>query len=77
VAGDGEVGLFARLVSALKLRVDEGKTVGTWFVPTDRVSLLCSCQGLWRCAHCVQRSALLAARTPMHCRRQAPHSLTS
>lgn len=31
--------LFSRLVSSLKLRAEEEKTTGTWFVPSDRVGL--------------------------------------
>lgn len=30
--------LFAKLLASLKLRAEEEKTSGTWFVPTDRVS---------------------------------------
>lgn len=31
--------LYARLLASLKLRADEDKTIGTWFVPSDRVSV--------------------------------------
>jgi hypothetical protein len=33
-----DASLYSRLLASLKLRADEDKTTGTWFVPSDRVS---------------------------------------
>lgn len=35
---DADATLFSKLLSSLKLKAEEEKTSGTWFVPTDRVS---------------------------------------
>jgi hypothetical protein len=32
-----DASLYSRLLASLKLRADEDKTTGTWFVPSDRV----------------------------------------
>lgn len=38
LVNDPDATLYSRLLASLKLRADETKTVGTMFVPTDRVS---------------------------------------
>ena len=37
LANEADKALYARLLSSLKLRAEEEKTTGTWFVPSDRV----------------------------------------
>jgi hypothetical protein len=39
LANDPDATLYSKLLASLKLRADEDKTIGTLFVPTDRVSM--------------------------------------
>jgi hypothetical protein len=38
LANDPDATAYAKLIASLKIQADESKTVGTMFVPTDRVS---------------------------------------